>query len=63
VLELLRDSGAGDIVVFGGGIIPDADIAALNRMGVARIFTPGASTTEIVDWVKATLGREPAGSV
>jgi methylmalonyl-CoA mutase, C-terminal domain len=63
VLELLRENNAADIVVFGGGIIPDADIAALNGMGVAKIFTPGASTTEIVDWVKTTLGREPAGSV
>jgi methylmalonyl-CoA mutase C-terminal domain/subunit len=63
VLELLREASAPDIVVFGGGIIPDADIAALNDMGVARIFTPGASTTEIVDWVKVTLGREPADSV
>jgi methylmalonyl-CoA mutase, C-terminal domain len=63
VLELLRENNAADIVVFGGGIIPDADIAALNGMGVARIFTPGASTTEIVDWVKGTFGREPAGSV
>jgi methylmalonyl-CoA mutase, C-terminal domain len=63
VLELLRENNAADIVVFGGGIIPDVDIAALNRMGVAKIFTPGASTTEIVDWVRATLGRERAGSV
>jgi methylmalonyl-CoA mutase C-terminal domain/subunit len=63
VLELLRENNAADIVVFGGGIIPDADIAALNGMGVAKIFTPGASTTEIVEWVKATFGREPAGSV
>jgi methylmalonyl-CoA mutase C-terminal domain/subunit len=63
VLELLRENNAADIVVFGGGIIPDADIAALNGMGVAKIFTPGASTTEIVEWVKGTLGREPAGSV
>jgi methylmalonyl-CoA mutase, C-terminal domain len=63
VLELLRENNAADIVVFGGGIIPDVDIAALNGMGVAKIFTPGASTTEIVDWVRATLGRERAGSV
>jgi methylmalonyl-CoA mutase, C-terminal domain len=63
VLDLLRENNAADIVVFGGGIIPDADIAALNGMGVAKIFTPGASTTEIVDWVKTTLGREPAGSI
>jgi methylmalonyl-CoA mutase C-terminal domain/subunit len=60
VLELLAERGAGDIVVFGGGIVPEADIAELERMGVARIFTPGAPTQEIVDWVKATLGRPTA---
>ncbi len=57
VLELLRERGAADIVVFGGGIIPDADIAELERMGVARLFTPGATTTEIVDWVRSALGH------
>ncbi len=56
VLELLREQNATDIVVFGGGIIPDADIAQLEQLGVAKIFTPGAATTEIVDWVAATLG-------
>ena len=56
VLELLRERGAAYIVVFGGGIIPDADIAELERMGVARIFTPGAQMNEIVAWVYATLG-------
>lgn len=58
VLELLADRGARDIVVFGGGIVPDADIAELERMGVAKIFTPGAPTHEIVDWVQATLGGQ-----
>src|ERR1700679_4207306 len=57
VLELLRERDATDIVVFGGGIIPAADVAELSRMGVARIFTPGAATTEIVDWVRARLGQ------
>jgi methylmalonyl-CoA mutase, C-terminal domain len=57
VLELLKERDATDIVVFGGGIIPDEDIAELSRMGVARIFTPGAPTTEIVDWVHTTLGQ------
>jgi methylmalonyl-CoA mutase, C-terminal domain len=57
VLELLAERGATDIVVFGGGIIPDTDIAELERMGVAKIFTPGAATTEIVDWVRGTLGN------
>ncbi|MDR0342285.1 MAG: cobalamin B12-binding domain-containing protein [Nocardiopsaceae bacterium] len=58
VLELLAERGATDITVFGGGIVPDADIAELERMGVARIFTPGASTQEIVAWVHATLGGQ-----
>jgi methylmalonyl-CoA mutase, C-terminal domain len=63
VLELLRERGANDITVFGGGIIPDADIAELEQMGVAKIFTPGATTTEIVSWVRSELGAEaPAGA-
>ena len=49
-------------MVFGGGIIPDADIEELTRMGVAKIFTPGASTTEIVTWVRSALGHEVAES-
>jgi methylmalonyl-CoA mutase, C-terminal domain len=61
VLELLRERDATDITVFGGGIIPAADIAELERLGVARIFTPGASTSEIVDWVRSEFGSvEPA---
>jgi methylmalonyl-CoA mutase C-terminal domain/subunit len=59
--ELLRERGIDDVVVFGGGIVPDEDIPELERMGVARIFTPGASTTEIVDWVRAHVGA-PAGA-
>jgi methylmalonyl-CoA mutase, C-terminal domain len=57
VLELLAERDAGDIVVFGGGIIPEADITELEQMGVAKIFTPGAPTTEIVDWVHAKFGK------
>lgn len=53
VLELLEERNAADIVVFGGGIIPDADIPLLADLGVARVFTPGASTTDIVEWVKS----------
>jgi methylmalonyl-CoA mutase C-terminal domain/subunit len=59
VLELLRERDATDIVVFGGGIIPEADIVPLQEMGVARVFTPGATTHEIVDWVRANVG-DPA---
>ena len=52
VVSLLRDRGADDIVVFGGGIIPAADIPELTGLGVAKIFTPGATTQSIVDWVR-----------
>jgi methylmalonyl-CoA mutase C-terminal domain/subunit len=58
VLELLAERQATDIVVFGGGIIPAADIAELKQLGVAEIFTPGAATTEIVDWVRSALSDE-----
>jgi methylmalonyl-CoA mutase C-terminal domain/subunit len=53
VLELLGDSDARDIVVFGGGIIPDGDIAPLKEIGVAEVFTPGTPTSAIVDWVNS----------
>ncbi|HEU5156405.1 MAG TPA: cobalamin B12-binding domain-containing protein [Streptosporangiaceae bacterium] len=55
VIELLHERDAADIVVFAGGIIPDADIPELNKLGVAKIFTPGATTHEIVDWVRSAL--------
>jgi methylmalonyl-CoA mutase C-terminal domain/subunit len=52
VVGKLRERDAGDIVVFGGGIIPEGDIAALEAAGVARIFTPGATIESIVQWVR-----------
>ena len=55
IIRLLRERDAGDIVVFGGGIIPEADIPELDKLGVAKVFTPGATTTEIVDWVRANV--------
>ncbi|MGH8890078.1 MAG: cobalamin B12-binding domain-containing protein [Acidothermaceae bacterium] len=62
VLELLRERDSADIVVFGGGIIPDSDVPELKELGVAAIFTPGASTLTIVDWVRANLGdARPVG--
>jgi methylmalonyl-CoA mutase C-terminal domain/subunit len=51
LLELLRERGAEDIRVFGGGIIPDEDIPLLEEIGVAKVFTPGATTGEITGWV------------
>jgi methylmalonyl-CoA mutase C-terminal domain/subunit len=61
VVELLAERGAPDIVVFGGGIIPDADIPELQRLGVAQVFTPGASTGSIVEWVRTNV-RSAVGS-
>ena len=60
VIELLKEQDAEEIVVFGGGIIPDADITELTRLGVAKIFTPGAPTTDIVAWVNEALGPRRA---
>ena len=55
VVTLLRERGAGDIVVFGGGIIPADDIATLESEGVEKIFTPGAPTGDIVAWLRQRL--------
>ncbi|MGH9182520.1 MAG: cobalamin B12-binding domain-containing protein [Acidimicrobiales bacterium] len=55
VLRLLKERGAGDVLVFGGGIIPEPDIAALKGMGVAELFTPGASITAITTWLADAL--------
>jgi len=52
LLGLLEERDAGDIVVIGGGIIPEGDIPLLKEMGVAEVFTPGAPTTKIVEWVR-----------
>src|SRR5687768_2711414 len=55
VVELLAERDATDIVVFGGGIIPADDIAELESLGVAKIFTPGATTESIITWVRANV--------
>ena len=55
VIELLAERDASDIVVFGGGIIPADDIAELEALGVAKIFTPGATTASIIEWVRANV--------
>ncbi|MEV5514616.1 cobalamin B12-binding domain-containing protein [Streptomyces flaveolus] len=58
VLTLLREEGAGDITVFGGGIIPEADVEALRRLGVAALFTPGTPTHAVTDWVRESVRVE-----
>ena len=60
VLELLREKGIDDVMVFGGGIIPPEDVEHLKRLGVREIFTPGASTRDIVAFVRAHARPAPA---
>jgi methylmalonyl-CoA mutase C-terminal domain/subunit len=55
VIDALKQRGAEDVIVFGGGIVPKDDMPKLVEMGVAKVFTPGASTNEIVDWVETYL--------
>ncbi len=57
VMKLLEEADATDITVFGGGIIPEGDRLALAEMGVAQVFTPGATMSDIVDWVNAHVSR------
>jgi len=59
LVELLGERDASDIGVFGGGIIPEEDLPELARIGVAKVFTPGATTTEITDWVEAYEANAP----
>jgi len=55
IIDLLKKDNASDIIIFGGGIIPDADIVELKKIGVAEIFTPGAPMEEIVTWLKSAV--------
>lgn len=57
ILDLLRQEDAGDIVLFGGGTIPQDDTRTLKQMGVAELFTPGANTLDIVAWVQNNVGK------
>lgn len=58
VLKALKEQGAEDVIVFGGGIIPDEDVEELRKLGVPKIFKPGASTQEIGQWVTDNLGSK-----
>jgi methylmalonyl-CoA mutase C-terminal domain/subunit len=57
VIDLLRERGGDDVLVFGGGIIPDADIPKLKELGVAAIFTPGSSMASITEWLASALAQ------
>jgi methylmalonyl-CoA mutase C-terminal domain/subunit len=60
VVELLREQGGDNILVFGGGIIPDSDIPALTKAGIAQVFTPGAPTKAIIEWVNGNVKQDVA---
>jgi methylmalonyl-CoA mutase C-terminal domain/subunit len=55
VMQLLKQKGITDVAVFGGGIVPPEDIPELKKLGIMEIFTPGASTEDIVNWVRANI--------
>lgn len=55
IMKLLKEQGAGDKLVVGGGIIPEDDIQELNKAGVTKVFTPGTTTTEIVEYIKREM--------
>jgi len=55
VVSLLREAGAADIIVFGGGIIPESDVKVLEGAGLAGVFGPGTPLTEITEWVAANV--------
>ncbi len=60
VITLLREKGVADVLVFGGGIIPEADVPVLQEMGVAALFTPGMPLQAIVDWLGSALDAREA---
>jgi methylmalonyl-CoA mutase C-terminal domain/subunit len=55
IIDLLRQKGAGDVAVFGGGIIPQDDVPRLKQLGVAEVFLPGSSTQAIIDWIRQNI--------
>jgi methylmalonyl-CoA mutase C-terminal domain/subunit len=55
VIDLLRQKGASDVAVFGGGIIPQDDVPKLKQAGVSEVFLPGSSTQAIIDWIRANI--------
>ncbi len=58
IQKKLAEKGGEDILLFGGGIIPDEDVKKLQSMGIARLFTPGATTTEIIDWLQGAVAEK-----
>ncbi len=62
VIDLLREKGAADIAVFGGGIIPQDDVPKLKEQGVSEVFRPGSSTQTIIEWIRGNIHPRPAAA-
>jgi methylmalonyl-CoA mutase C-terminal domain/subunit len=62
VIELLKEKGASDIAVFGGGIIPQDDVPKLKEKGVAAVFLPGSTTQNIIEWIRANIRPRSAAA-
>jgi len=60
IMDLLKEKGAEDVNVIAGGIIPDKDILGLEKMGISKIFLPGSSTEDIVEWIKENIKEASA---
>ncbi|HAQ41859.1 MAG TPA: methylmalonyl-CoA mutase [Clostridiales bacterium] len=58
VVELMKEQGVDDVLIIGGGVIPDEDIPGLKDAGIAEVFTPGTTTTQMIEFIKANLKRE-----
>jgi len=59
ILDIMKEKGAEDILLFGGGIIPEQDIEKLKKLGVGKLFTPGAATTKIAGYLKKWVEEHP----
>ena len=58
VVNLVREKGMKDVLIIGGGVIPEGDIPALKEAGVAEVFTPGTPTTDVIDFIKANVKKD-----
>jgi methylmalonyl-CoA mutase C-terminal domain/subunit len=58
IMDLLKERGAGDVAVIAGGVIPDTDISALEKIGISKIFLPGSPTQRIVGWIENNVGQD-----
>lgn len=58
VVNLVREKGMKDVLIIGGGVIPEGDIPALKKAGIAEVFTPGTPTTDVIDFIKANVKKD-----